>query len=339
MLRKLVVTAPRKVEIHVNPETPLQPGMVTVKPAFFGISVGTELNTYRGGVNWHSGRDEFGLFQKDNQGGEWKYPADLGYANVGTVIELSPDVTQLRLGQVVFSTFGHQTPLSAPWESFLPVPENVDPRKYLFFQLVRTGLNAVHHARPVLGDTLAIFGLGAVGLIILQLAKRAGAQKIIAFDLLPKRRELAKCFGADVVADPSQTDPAYVVRENNSGRGADVAIEAAASYRAIQDATRAVDRRGRVIMASMPNIPATFHFGHEVHFNAISITGANVMQTPHDLGPQWNLDRQSELSKALIPQLDLIPLITKEYPFENASEAYAMLDQNPSEVISIVLRS
>jgi threonine dehydrogenase-like Zn-dependent dehydrogenase len=338
-MRRILVSAPRTIEIRELPDPSLKPGWATMRSTLLGVSVGTELNTYRGGVNWHSGREpQTGLFHRDQQAGQWEYPAGVGYANVGVITAKADDVTQLEVGQTVFAALGHATSLSAPAPRFRPVPAGVDPRKYLFFQLVRTALNVVHHARPVLGDTVAIFGLGAVGLITLQVARLAGATRVIAFDLLPRRREMALKMGADVAADPSQGDPAHIVRDANAGRGADVAIECAASVRALQDATRAVDRRGRVIMASMPNQPGTFHFGQEVHFSAISITGANVMQMPYDLGPQWNLERQEQLSVDLIPRLDLVPLITHEFAFDDAAKAYAMLDQNPADVISAVLR-
>jgi threonine dehydrogenase-like Zn-dependent dehydrogenase len=338
-MRRILVSGPRTIEIRELPDPPLKPGWARMRAKLLGVSVGTELNTYRGGVNWHTGRElDTGLFHRDQQAGQWEYPAGVGYANVGVITAKADDVTHLEIGQTAFANLTHATTVTAPAERFRPVPAGVDPRKYLFFQLVRTAVNVVHHARPVLGDTVAIFGLGAVGLITLQVAKLAGATRVIAFDLLPKRREMALQMGADVAADPSQRDPAHVVRDANTGRGADVAIECAASVRALQDATRAVDRRGRVIMASMPNQPGMFHFGQEMHFSAISITGANVMQTPHDLGPQWNLERQEQLAVDLIPRLDLVPLITHEFAFHEAAKAYALLDQNPAEVISAVLR-
>ncbi len=338
-MQVLVVKAPRQIEIQHRPDLPLGPNMVRVQPHYFGISAGTELNTYRGGVNWHTGRDEAtGLFFPDTEHAHWSYPAEVGYANVGEVVELSPDVSSLKLGQTVCSTFAHTLPLTGPAHRFMPTQAGIDPKKYLFFQLVRTAVNVVHHARSAFGDTLVIFGLGPVGLITLQLARRAGAARIIGFDPLAARRKLALQLGADFAADPTQDEAAAFVRQHNQGRGADVAIECAATGRALQDATRAVDRRGRVILASMPQQAFHFHFGQEVHFNAVSIAGANVMQPPHDLGPLWSLRRQEQLALDLIPALDLLPLITHEFPFARAADAYALIDRQGAEVVSVILR-
>jgi threonine dehydrogenase-like Zn-dependent dehydrogenase len=196
----------------------------------------------------------------------------------------------------------------------------------------------VHHANPRLGDTVAIFGLGVVGLLTMQLARIAGAHKLIVFDPLPKRREMALQLGANEALDPTAVDPGKAVRDRNDGRGADVAIECAASVIALQQSTRAVGPLGRVIMASMPNQAAPFHFGQEVHFNGIGIRGANVTQMPPEMGPLWSPDRRDTLCREFLGTLQLIPLITHEFPFEKAADAYALLDTNPKEVVSMVLR-
>lgn len=337
-MRKIVVTAPYRVEIQELPDPPMQPGFVRVQPTHLGISVGTELNTYRGGVNWHSGREpKTGLFHRDADQGRWSYPASVGYANIGVVTEVASDVCSLAPGQRVFSNFSHMTPLVGSAQRFSVVAEGVDPRKYLFLQLVRTAVNVVHHAHPVLGDAAAVLGLGAVGLITIQVLRLAGVQRIFAFDPVESRRELARHLGADVVADPNEQDPAMTVRHHHAGQGTDLAIECAGHAGALQTATRCVDRRGRVVMASMPSQAAPFHFGQEMHFSAITLTGANVTQPPHDLGPQWNLDRQERLAQALLPRLDLLPLISRELPLQQAAMAYQLLDQNPGEFVSIVL--
>jgi len=339
MARQIQVTAPRKVEVVDIPDDSLEPGMARVEAHYFGISIGTEMNTYRGGVNWHTGRDpETRLFHPDTEARKWEYPASVGYAPVGRVVEVAPDVKNVKTGDMVYSTYAHVTPARYYAERMWPVPKGLDPRACTFLQLVRTAANVVHHAAPRLGDTVAIFGLGVVGLLTLQLAKLAGAHKIIGFDLLPKRREMALNTGATEALDPTAVDPGKAVRDLNDRRGADVAIECAANVNALQQATRAVDTLGRVIMASMPNQAAPFHFGMEMHFNAVSIRGANVTQMPPEMGPLWNADRRDALCRELLTKLDLLPLITHEFEFEKAAEAYALLDTNPRDVISAIFR-
>ena len=338
MARKIVVTAPKHVEVQQVEDPPLKPGTVRVEAHHLGISAGTELNTYRGGVNWHTGRDSYRLFEADADQNTWQYPAKVGYAHVGRVVEVGPAVERLKAGQLVFSTAPHITPAVIPADRVFAIPDGQEPRRYVFYALVRTALNITHHARPTFGDTVAVFGAGVVGLLTTAMLRRAGAGRVIVLDPIPQRREMAGRFGADVTLDPTERDPAYVIRDHNAGRGADVAIEASANAKAVQQCPRAVEPKGRVIIGSMPGEPIPFHFGQEVHFNGIAITGANVMQMPGYMAQQWDMDRRDAWARALLDQLDLLPLLTHEYELDDAAQAYEKIDTAPQDVVSLTLR-
>ena len=104
MAKQILVTAPRKIEVRDVPNEPLEPGMARVEAHYFGISIGTEMNTYRGGVNWHAGRDpETRLFHPDAEKYKWEYPATVGYSPVGRVTEVASDVTNVKIGDMVYS--------------------------------------------------------------------------------------------------------------------------------------------------------------------------------------------------------------------------------------------
>lgn len=338
MTRQIVVTAPRQVSIIDGPDPALKPQAIRVAAHYMGISAGTELNTYRGGVNWHTGRDENRLFYADSSKYEWKYPATLGYATIGRVIEIGEQVKDVRLGQMVFTTAGHCTPAVAGPDRYWAVPDGQDPRKFIFYQLVRTALNITQHAKVTMGDTVAIFGAGIVGLIALMLIRRTGAGRVIVFDPLPLRRDMARKLGADVVLDPTAGDPAYMTREHNEGQGADVVVELSANDKALQACPRVSRVRGRVILGSMPNQAMMFHFGQETHFNAISITGANVMCMPDGIGPGWDMPRRDAYARRLTGELDTLPLISHEFEFEQAAQAYQMYDTRGGEIIAGLFR-
>jgi 2-desacetyl-2-hydroxyethyl bacteriochlorophyllide A dehydrogenase len=339
MARQILITAPRKAEVRDAPDEPLLEGQIRVRADWLGISAGTELNTWRGGVNWHTGRDkDTRLFHPDAEGQAWRYPAPVGYAHVGRVVEVGPGVQGWKLGDAVFSTATHSNPSRVLVSRAFRVPAGMDPRGCAFFQLVKTALNLVQHARPALGDTVAIFGLGMVGLLTLQLARRAGARRVVVFDPLGMRREAAARLGADHALDPREGDPGRAVRGLNDGRGADVAIECSANREALHQCTRVVGAGGRVILGAMPGEPFPFHFGREVHFNGVSIHGANVMQLPRELGGLWDLARRDQAAAGLLAGLEIASLITHEFDFEQAPSAYEFLDARPQEVLGAVLR-
>ena len=78
--------------------------------------------------------------------------------------------------------------------------------------------------------------------------------------------------------------------------------------------------------------------GQESHFNSIRYLSAHVIRIPREMNPLWTLDRRDELARQLLSELDLQPLITHTYDFKEAPQVYRMLDENPGDAISVILR-
>ena len=96
------------------------------------------------------------------------------------------------------------------------------------------------------GDTVAIVGLGAIGLLTVRLAALSGVEQIFAVDPLPKRRQLASAYGAHHVLDPHAGDAALAVHQMTGGAGVDVSIELSGVYPALHTAIRATRYGGKV---------------------------------------------------------------------------------------------
>ncbi|WP_432249991.1 zinc-binding dehydrogenase [Streptomyces sanyensis] len=188
-------------------------------------------------------------------------------AGVGRVHATTPDGTALHPGLNV-AAFAEETVV--PAGCVLPAPEGVDlTDAALLGCAVLTGYGAVHHASRVReGESVAVLGVGGVGLAALQSARIAGAGTIVAVDVSPEKEELARRAGAtDYVLASDAT--AKEVRRLTGGRGADVAVECvgrAATIRAAWDATR---RGGRTTVVGIGgkdqqvtfNALEIFHFG------------------------------------------------------------------------------
>ena len=118
-----------------------------------------------------------------------------------------------------------------------------------------------------IGKTVAVIGAGPIGLLIMAAFKHAGAGKIIAIDMLPKKLEMAKEFGADLTIDAklSVEERQKIIMENNGGELADVVVEAAGAPIAFKQALDFVRRGGIVIEAG--------HFtdGGEIPINPYTI--------------------------------------------------------------------
>ncbi|MFG3383323.1 zinc-binding dehydrogenase [Streptomyces sp. NPDC047999] len=188
-------------------------------------------------------------------------------AGVGRVHATTADGTALHPGLNV-AAFAEETVV--PAGCVLPAPEGVDlTDAALLGCAVLTGYGAVHHASRVReGESVAVLGVGGVGLAALQSARIAGAGTIVAVDVSPEKEELARRAGAtDYVLASDAT--AKEVRRLTGGRGADVAVECvgrAATIRAAWDATR---RGGRTTVVGIGgkdqqvtfNALEIFHFG------------------------------------------------------------------------------
>jgi alcohol dehydrogenase len=123
----------------------------------------------------------------------------------------------------------------------------------LFGCAVLTGVGAVvNSARVEIGDSVAVFGLGGVGLAALLGAVAAGATSIVAVDRVPEKLELARELGATTVVDASEDTPVAAVREATGG-GADHAIETVGSELVLAQAYAATRRGGTTVTVGLPH--------------------------------------------------------------------------------------
>ena len=135
---------------------------------------------------------------------------------------------------------------------------HVDPampleKAALFGCAVLTGVGAIVNAAKVMpGQSVAVFGLGGVGLSAVMGAKLAGASAIIAVDPLPAKLDLARRLGADHTINPKQCDAAQLIAGITSG-GVDVAIEAVGSAAVLQVAYASTRRGGMTVTVGLPH--------------------------------------------------------------------------------------
>ncbi len=140
-----------------------------------------------------------------------------------------------------------------PGVTIARLPGTVPPDTYISGGCgLITAVHAIERAAIALGDTVLVQGTGAVGLSAIALAKLAGAARVVAFGAPADRLELARAMGAAVTLDITATsaaDRAARVAEATNGLGVDVAIEAAGSARAVEEALPLVRDGGRYVIA------------------------------------------------------------------------------------------
>ncbi|GAB3537733.1 zinc-binding alcohol dehydrogenase [Arthrobacter tecti] len=337
-------SAPRSVELVQCDQQPLTDGSVRIRTWYSGISAGTELTAYRGSNPYLSKSWDVAqrLFTEGSPA--FSYPVvGWGYSEVGEVIEVADDVVGLAVGDVVYGIWGHHSEAVLPAEAVAgkQVPEGTDPLHGIFARVGAIALNAVLGANLHLGEDVAVFGQGVIGLLATRLADLSGA-RVIAVDGFEARRNLALKMGAhDAVAATVPGGAGQRIRELTEHRGVDVAIELSGNYRALHEAVRSVGADGRVIAAGFYQGGGEhLSLGEEFHHNRVQIIASQIGGTPAGLGTRWTPARLVTvfMGQLAAGAVDVGPLISDIVDAHQVGEAFRRLDEGAPETLQTVLR-
>jgi S-(hydroxymethyl)glutathione dehydrogenase/alcohol dehydrogenase len=182
---------------------------------------------------------------------------------------------------------------------------------------ITTGLGSVFNvARVQPGASVAVVGLGHLGLWMVQAAKVAAAGRIIAVDPLSTRRELAGRLGATDLVDPSVEDSVAQVRALTEGRGADYVLEAATLASAQTEAILMSRRAGTVILSSVERGDQTV----TVPQVAISVQSRAILSTQNgNVRMRHDLPRFIRMLER--GQVTAEPIITRRYALDEINDA------------------
>jgi 2-desacetyl-2-hydroxyethyl bacteriochlorophyllide A dehydrogenase len=345
MPNELLLTAPRALRIVSYDDPALGRNAVRANAVVSGISRGTELALYRGDSPFGGKRFDLDLRQFVQAAETELYPMRLGYEWVGRIAAVGSDVHGIDVGDHVHLTLPHRETHtisiaddpSAPW---LVLPKELQPERAALLQSAAIALQAVHDARLKVGDRVAIFGLGVLGLLAVQLARLNGAGCVAAVDPVARRRELAGSFGADCTLDPASTDAGREIKLAAGRGGPDVAIEFSGQYAALHEALRCVRVAGTVVAAGFyVGAASDLRLGEEFHHKRLTLVGSMSGWGTPQREPGWDRRRLRATALDLITdgRLAVDAFVTHRVPFERAAEAYALIDRRPEETLRVVL--
>lgn len=192
-----------------------------------------------------------------------------------------------------------------------------------------TSLHAMRKARLQSGESVAVFGVGGLGVSAVQLARALGAGRIFAVDLNPRKLQLAEKLGA-VPVNAAAADPVTQLRDLTSGAGVDVAVEPVGLPATMQQAVRALAIQGRAALVGITDQTFALSSYHEVINREAEIIGVSDHLT-------------SELTELLAfaeqGKLDLSPVITRTVPLEAAAinDTLDRLEQFGDEVRTVIV--
>lgn len=341
--RALVLASPRALAFETLELAPLRANEVRIRTLFSGVSAGTELSQYRGTSPFMNRRwDEKSRLFVTSSEPSWTYPVrNLGYEESGEIVEVGSDVTDVRVGQRVFGTWGHRTHHVAPADYARDrlIPDDADPRIGIFSHIGAVALNGVHDAGIRMGDLVVVFGLGVPGQIVAQAARASGAT-VIGVDPVKERRHVALQLGADRVLDPTAQSIAETIKSETGGRGADVCIEVSGAASALGEAIRTVAYSSRVVaMGFFQGEARGLSLGEEFHHNRIELVCSQISGVHPSASHRWNKLRlwQTAVRLQYEERLNLLPLITHTTGFALAPELFARIHAGEPGMLQSVL--
>ena len=325
-------------------EQPLKPGQVRVKVEHASVKHGTEYTAFRG-IDPHLENrfdNELLLFIPDQEIKEKSFFMRPGNMYVGTVCEIGGDVDGAAAGFKVGDRVAGYGPLRHTQTSragdLMAMPERMSWKEAVCYDPAHFALGGVRDGQVRLGDSVAVFGLGAIGQLAAQMARLAGAATVIVCDPIEKRRKVALANGADVALDPYAEDAGLAIKQLTGKRGADVIIEASGSYDAMQAAIRGIAYSCNIaVVDRYHECQGGLDFGREAHFNRPNLIFSRACSEPNLLYPNWSFQRLMDtcwdmLSKGLLKCDNIIDPVV---PFAESAKAYMDIEQNPSNSIKL----
>lgn len=283
-------------------------------------------------------------------------PFILGYSNAGVVLETSADYSAARPGDAVACAGGgwasHAERCYVPRNLLTRCPATVDLREACFSTLGAIAMQGVRRGRVEVGETVAVIGLGMIGQLAVQIAKAAGT-RVIGIDLDEKRLKIASQNGADVTVNAQAGNAVDVVAEFTQKHGADVVLITAGSPNSgepMVQALKMVRHRGRVVVvgALKCDFPRDIWYYKDAELLIATSYGPGRYDPQYEdhghdypIGHvRWTEGRNLQEFVRLLGDglVKVAPLITHEFPFAKALEAYDTVLEKPGECLGVVLR-
>lgn len=336
-MRGVVFLGNRKLELRAFPDPEPGPREVVLEIKASGMC-GSDLRPYRAGAEGVVGSGvqrragviaghepcgvvaAVGTAVSEGEARMGQRVMDHHYAGCGVCKHCRSGWAQMCLaGTVVFGAGGngaHARYMKVPVSTLVPLPDELS---YEVGVAISCGTGTAYGALRRLAlsgdETIAIFGQGPVGLSATQLAVAMGA-RVIALDISPERRELAKAFGADVTLDPRAEDPVQAIRALTHGEGAHKTLDCSSAPEARAAAVRATRAWGIACYVGEGG-QVTLDVSPDLLRRQITLVGSWTFSTVGQAEcARFVADRK-------IPVQDLF---THRWRLEQADEAYRLFD-------------
>lgn len=287
-----------------------------------------------------------------HMGPRYQEPMPLGHEFAGEVVDAGAEVTQFRIGDRVaynsnnspadmgrggecggFSNYVVLREVDGQVQSLCRVPDSVSLDHAALVEPLSVAAHAVNRADPRAGESIAIFGVGPIGLGIVTALRMRGIEDIVAFDLSPLRRERALALGARAAFDPREHAPSAILKElRGSGTiwgieypRTDIYFEVSGAPGLLSQIADFSMKRSRIIVVAMQRHPVTLD-GTKLMSKEISLIGASGYPT----------EFPEVMAKLAAKTVDPEAMITHRFPFSDFLHAFEVAD-DASQAAKVLL--
>jgi threonine dehydrogenase-like Zn-dependent dehydrogenase len=314
------IVAPRRVEIVTIAAPEPAEGQIRVRPAI-GCLCGSDLPYFFG--------------DRDNPMVHGRTPPlapSLSLHELIGVVDASR-CAQFREGDRVLALpYGHQglaeAFLSEP-PMAVPLPEEFHDDHLVLAQPLGTVFHALNKFGRLINQNVAVIGQGPMGLLFTALLPRLGVRRLIALELLPERREVARRMGATHVVNPAETDAAAMVKALTDGVGADLVVEAVGEPETLILGIDLLRRGGTLLAFGVPHKER-----YDLPFSKLFLKEVQIVTS---VGPNVPVDFPIAVDTIAQGRLDVTPLVTHRFPFRKAQEAFDTFAERREGAIKVLL--
>ncbi|MCX7795588.1 MAG: zinc-binding alcohol dehydrogenase [bacterium] len=340
-MKELIALEPGRAVLIDYEEGELKSNEIRIKSEISAEKHGTHLSFFLGKVpnvdkNWDNELELFIPRKTDSS----LFPFHLGNITIGRIVEIGKDIEEFRVGDRVWGYLPIRETHTVDASRINLIPKGLTDEEVLCIDPATVALMSVREGRFSLGDRVAVFGLGAIGLLTVQMARLNGATFIIAIDPIEERRNLAKDFGADLILG-TDIDVGLEIKLATNKKGVDVSIETSGSYRALHQAIRGTRYGGTIVTTSLYHGESLgLNLGEEWHINRHTmVSGIRVESEPYRDFPRWDKKRIYETVIELFKgKLLSVEGFLHIVPFEEVLSAYETLKNNPNKWIKLGVR-
>ena len=327
MSKRLIVTGPRNARFQEVPDPDCPAGGLLVRARMTAISTGTELRVYRGIPVDREGKYLYPGFPL-------QFPVENGYSMVGEVVEAGSGVSGFRPGDRVFVPQPHKQMAVSPARAATRLPDAVPDRAGVFLSIIEVAHIALRRGDVMPGENVAIVGSGLIGLSALAFCRVFGCRTAV-MDLDHDRLKVARSMGADWTGSPVDEGFTDRIAEFFGGEGADLVVEAASTWKAVETGLDVARPEGRVVVVARHT--------DQPHFSPVNYPYLRKnlsLRTSYgypQAGQRWDRRRSLSLTLDYLARgcLKLAPMLTHQFDWTELPEVYAKLDTGEAQMIGV----